>query len=293
MADMQRLRPDPLPAIHPVPEYAADAALRERYRDMKTVLQVPWMGVVTMVYAHYRNFYDALWRGTRPLCASAPFIDAAMSLRAFTESQVDALDASSIVEALRDAGYGARELDGIRQVNEIFSHGNFLYLLIATLARQLLEGGEKSGGGEAALFEGRHAPAVDMPLVLMEAHHADPPTRAIFDDIKATLELPFVNTDYRAFARWPSYFHVAWPALKASWPGDVHQSVVARVHARACELVDGMPNPGNLDGNAVRAAAARDAPPEEVLSVCRLFQWLLPGLVTNVAFLRKQLTQET
>ena len=28
---------------------------------------------------------------------------------------------------------------------------------------------------------------------------------------------------------------------------------------------------------------------EEVLAMCRLFQWLLPGLVTNVVFFRHQL----
>jgi len=40
----------------------------------------------------------------------------------------------------------------------------------------------------------------------------------------------------------------------------------------------------------LRAAAVADAPLPEVLGVARLFQWLLPGLVTNIAFLRAQLT---
>jgi hypothetical protein len=45
-----------------------------------------------------------------------------------------------------------------------------------------------------------------------------------------------------------------------------------------------------LRGEALRAAARGDASPEgEVLSVVRLFQWLLPGLVANVAFFRAQL----
>lgn len=289
MPEMPRRRPKPVPAIHPVPEYAADAELGRRYEDMKDVLQVPWMGVVTMAYAHYHNFYDVFWQGLRPLCASRPFIDAARSLREFTESEIALLNCPGIAGRLQDAGYGDRELDTIRKVNEIFSHGNFLYLLIATVARQLLEGGDKPGNADAAIFEGRHAPDVDAPLVLMEAHHADEPTRALYDDIKATLELPFVNTDYRAFARWPSYLRLAWPALKASWSGDAHQNVVLRVHQRACTLADELPNPGQLRGDGLRAAAQRDAGLDEVLSVCRLFQWLLPGLVTNVAFLRQQL----
>ena len=38
-----------------------------------------------------------------------------------------------------------------------------------------------------------------------------------------------------------------------------------------------------------RAAAAVDADPEEIASVVRLFQWLLPGLIVNIAFFRAQL----
>ena len=41
--------------------------------------------------------------------------------------------------------------------------------------------------------------------------------------------------------------------------------------------------------DALRDAATSDASLEEVLSVVRLFQWLLPGLAVNVAFLRHQL----
>jgi hypothetical protein len=42
---------------------------------------------------------------------------------------------------------------------------------------------------------------------------------------------------------------------------------------------------------ALKAAAEADAPLEEVLAMCRLFQWLLPGLVVNVAFFREQLQE--
>ena len=43
-------------------------------------------------------------------------------------------------------------------------------------------------------------------LTLMEVHHGDAPTATVYADIRATLDLPVVNTDYRALARWPSYF---------------------------------------------------------------------------------------
>ncbi len=64
--------------------------------------------------------------------------------------------------------------------------------------------------------------------------------------------------------------------------GEIHEAAVATVRA--------LPNAGGLRGEALRASTRSDASPEgEVLSVVRLFQWLLPGLVANVAFFRAQL----
>ncbi len=52
MSALARLRPEPIPEIHALPEYRAKGELGARYADVKEVLQVPWMGVVTMAYAH-------------------------------------------------------------------------------------------------------------------------------------------------------------------------------------------------------------------------------------------------
>ncbi|QIE43551.1 hypothetical protein G5B39_16210 (plasmid) [Rhodobacteraceae bacterium SC52] len=88
------------------------------------------------------------------------------------------------------------------------------YLLMASLARLLLEGGVwQNGSAPGNVLE--RQPGVAKP-VLIEPHHADPMIAALYADIRDTLGLPFVNTDYRAFARWPSYFSAAWPDLKAA-----------------------------------------------------------------------------
>ena len=289
MIELPRRAPEPIPPIHPLPEYLAEGDLKARYEDMKAVFQVPWMGVVTMAYAHYRSFYDTLWEGIRPLCASAEFAESFTALRNFTEESVAGLAPPPIVPRLAEAGYAPREIDDIRAVVEIFSHGNFPYVLVAAMARLLLEGGEMSASIGAPKLAGRHAPDVDVPFLLMEAHHADPATRAVYDDVKATLELPFVNTDYRALARWPSYFAMAWSDLKPLAGSEAHEAIAQEVHARALAAARTLPNAGGLKSAALRAAAERDAPLEEVLEMCRLFQWLLPGLVTNVAFFRHQL----
>ncbi len=248
------------------------------------------MGVVTMAFSHFPHFFETLWGGLRPLAQSTPFVEACVDFRAQTDHRADGLECDTIVRRLTAIGYAPRELDQIRATIDVFSHGNFPYLLAATAARRLLEDCPLGPVTQAPLFTGRHAPDVDVPLVLMENHHADHDTRIVYDDIKHTLGLPFVNTDYRALARWPSYFALAWRELKAVIDTPAHAGICAEVHAHADHLIgELLPNPGGLTADALRAAAQRDGNADEILQVVRLFQWLLPGLVTNVAFLRAQL----
>jgi hypothetical protein len=207
MTYIERLRPDPIPAIHPLPEYLASGQRGAWYEDTKRVLQVPWMGVVTMAYSHYPNFFGELWRGLKPLCESRPFVEAFLELREFVEVETAQLN-----------------------------------------------------------------------------------PRAVYEDVKQRLKLPFVNTDYRAFARWPSYFALAWNDLRESVVTEAHEAVCQACHERVAKLAaEELPNPGGLSSEALRRAAEADGSLDEVIHMCRLFQWLLPGLITNVAFLRHQL----
>lgn len=290
MTALRRVFPDPIPAIHPLPEFLAEGERKRWYEEMKRALQVPWMGVVTMAYAHYPTFFAAFWGGAKPLVASEAFVRELQALRGFVETEVARLSPPPIAKRLAEAGYAPRELEQIREMIEVFSHGNFPYLLLATVVRLLLEEGEMRGTGEAPRFEGRHAPAAQVPFVLMENHHADAPTRAVYAEVKATLGLPFVNTDYRALARWPSYFALAWGDLKPVVAGADYAALCQAVHeAAVMSVAQALPNPGGMASSGLRAAAAEDASLEEVRQVARLFQWLLPGLVTNIAFFRAQL----
>jgi hypothetical protein len=46
---------------------------------------------------------------------------------------------------------------------------------------------------------------------------------------------------------------------------------------------------GFFEGRRQVASQSPPTPLEEVIEMCRLFQWLLPGLITNVAYFRHQL----
>ncbi|USG60545.1 halocarboxylic acid dehydrogenase DehI family protein [Sneathiella marina] len=289
LSNLARLKPATIPQINPLPEYLATDRLHLIYEDTKSVLQVPWMGVVTMAFAHYQNFYDTLWGGLRDLAGSAEFIAACRALRSHTEQQATSFGSARISDDLKSMGYSDREIDDVREQIEIFSHGNMPYVLIATAARLLLEDFSLSSTKLCTPFKGRHGPTTSNHLTLIEAHHADAPTLSVYEDIKATLGLPFVNTDYRALARWPSYFQLAWSNAKPHIQTAAYEDAVTSIHDVAVKQVLSLPNPAGLSAKSLKAAAAKDAPIEEIREVVRLFQWLLPGLVTNIALMQHQL----
>ena len=162
----------------------------------------------------------------KPLAISGPFGEQAQQLRELVELQVVRRQPASLGPRLREIGYAEQELDQIRAIIDVFSQGNYPYLLIATLVRMLLEGEDPRGDDNAPRFEGQRATPPTVPLVLMEAHHADATTRS------------------------------------------------RRAHA--CRS---------------GRRAAKDAEVDAMLEVARRFQWLLPGLVVNVAFFPAQMRE--
>ena len=103
-----------------------------------------------------------------------------------------------------------------------------------------------------------------------------------------TLDLPFVNTDYRALARWPSYLELAWSDLRPVLRGEVYREITGEMHKAMFKAAANLPNPTGLTALRLQEAAARDARIADVLEMTRLFTYLLPGLVTHVAYFRAQ-----
>lgn len=289
MADLlPRHKPEPIPQITTVPEHLAKGTLKEVYESTKAALGVPWMGVVTMAFAHYPSFYRVLWDGLASVVRTEAFVNACEQLREKAEEQAGLLDPPGIVSRLQDAGYSEQEIADVLACNEVFFAGNMPYLLIATQALLLLEGHEWLTGSGAPVAEPQNV--ADRPI-LMEAHHASTDLSVLYEDIRTTLGLPFVNTDYRAFARWPSYFELAWRDLRPRIAGPDYERYVTSVHETAVQLAQGLPNPRSLTVAQLRKAAEENKQIGDAREVVRLFQWLLPGLALNVAFFRHQLTQ--
>jgi hypothetical protein len=293
---MELKRPAGDVVVRPVPEHRADEELSAVYRDLKTTLGVPWVGVVTQAFAHHRPFFLDAWRQFRPTAASAFFHEASDGLRRLAWDDVAAaFDVPSQRPALEANGYSAREIEQIRDLLDLFDHGNPKYLILATVIRASVVEGRRLGPAEGAAHSDRAARGAVADVggipVMIEEHHAFGDLRALYADIKSTLNLPFVNSDYKAMARWPSYLKQAWESLKPRLTDPAYGRARERLHARAVEIAAALPFPFAIDAGAARALGMTDREIEELARTAGLFQWLLSGLMLNVSHFKLALAR--
>tara|TARA_R110002074_G_scaffold333844_1_gene504067 strand:- start:5922 stop:6851 length:930 start_codon:yes stop_codon:yes gene_type:complete len=292
------LRPPGEVTVRPVPEHLADAELTEVYQDLKATLAVPWVGVITQAVAHYRPFFIEAWKRFQPSARTHYFerhCDA-IRLRAW-EEMAGAFDIRPQSQQLTALGYSDRELAEIRATLDIFDYGNPKYLVLATAIKESLCKGRRLGGREGRNGRDKmpRSPICQTgPIpVMVEEHHALSGLQAVYEDIKATLELPFVNSDYKAMARWPSYLELAWGELKPCITTVEYQRVRQHIHEQALSTVESLPHEYFMDQAMALEAKLSQDQISELVDVISLFQWLLSGLIINVTHFKLSVTANT
>lgn len=277
--------------VRPVPEHRADAGLKLVYQDLKATFGVPWVGVITQAVAHYRPAFLEAWHQFRPSARSHFFESRCDAIRLSAYEQVgSSFNVQPIAQRLQAIGYSDSELAQIRAVLDIFDYGNPKYLVFATAIQQSLCDGRHLGGGAPCgkwdRFPRSPIHQLDPIPVMVEEHHALGGLRDTYEDIKSTLNLPFVNSDYKAMARWPSYLALAWQDLKPSVDSEPYVRIRQELHDQAMEVADGLPYRYRVDKARAIAVGMPENEVFKLMQVITLFQWLLSGLVLNVTWFK-------
>jgi hypothetical protein len=126
---------------------------------------------------------------------------------------------------------------------------------------------------------------------MVEEHHALGGLRDTYEDIKSTLSLPFVNSDYKAMGRWPSYLALSWQDLKPVVDSESYVSIRQELHDQAMAVADGLPYRYMVDKARAIAVGMPENEVFELMQVITLFQWLLSGLVLNVTWFKHALKE--
>jgi hypothetical protein len=144
--------------------------------------------------------------------------------------------------------------------------------------------GEEIGAGtEHAAMEHveRGVPANMYPMEMVPDKPDEKLVKEIFQDIRRTLSLPSINSDYRTLALWPDYLAAAWRGLKPIIEREEYKTASDELRETARKLALNLPYPIDLSMEKVKEIGED----EEVLEKTESFERLLPGLIINIALL--------
>ncbi|MBL8323672.1 MAG: hypothetical protein JNJ89_01810 [Rubrivivax sp.] len=292
--DFSLSRPALAPPLRPVPEWRAEGSLRDAYAALRAAMQVPWVGVINQALAHYEAFYLGAWRCLAPAVASRWFAERSAAIARAAVDGMAALQPDDLAARLVARGYGERELDAIRGTLDVLNHGNPQYFIYATAVRYALAGAALGRDDPVACASPRAGGAIAPhwtggALVMVEEHHALGDLRVLYAEIKRGLDLPFVNSDYKALARWPNALAEAWAGLAPRLDTAAYRDLRERLQGLAVQAAHELPVACSLGADTARALGVCEAQLAELREVIALFQWLLSGLIVNVTWIRASL----
>jgi len=116
------------------------------------------------------------------------------------------------------------------------------------------------------------------PMEMVGEPPEDLRLQAVFADIKRTLSLPEVNSEYRTLALWPDYLVAAWQQVKPLVKTSRHQDGGEELRQLSIHLARNLPLPIGLSLRRIEAAGEL---PEHVLHTIEKFEALLPSLILN------------
>ncbi len=263
-----------------VREADADGHLREIYADIKQSLGVPHVNIIFQAYAVYPQFLEQHWAAVKPILATQEFFDMSDRLGAEAYTRMHnyfAIPDLCVRMAAQDLSSGARK--ELTNTVELFHYNNPPLLLLAVGQLQAFEA---PTGRARVARPADHPVFADRPSVINE-EDASPQIRKVYEDIRRTLGLPFVNTDYRAFARWPDFLCAFWEVLKPIVESPVYHESQTGMRESAWNLARELPVALELSASQLMDRGMSDDDVADVVRITDLFVNALSGLVLNVA----------
>src|SRR5947209_13916302 len=181
-----------------LPEDEAEGVTKSIYEDIKSTLRVPMVNLVfRTLAAQHPDYLQVAWRALKPNAQTVLFESRADEVRRRAVEGVRALN----IAAPTAPPEAASVLNVFHYVNP--------KLFLAVEALRAATNGQEPRLQEVSREDKRQirpgVPANVATIDMVPVDGGDPAVAAIFDDIKATLGLSVVNSDYRALARWPEY----------------------------------------------------------------------------------------
>jgi hypothetical protein len=252
------------------------------YWEIKQALGLPMVPYVYQTLAVYPRFLAMHWERMRPLVATREFFDLGGRVRADAYTRAHSYfpvpDLCHQIEELKFTRGAKQELT---ETVDVFQYKNPLVLLLMATQLQAFDKPVGSGGGSAGPANAR-VPEMEAPVLVGE-DHAPSPIKRIYEDIKRTMNLPFVPADHLALARWPDFFQSYWSVMKPLMESPIYSECQWAVRDTTWQVTAELPITIELTCEQLTDAGIADEDVGICVKIVELFVKTLSGLVLNTS----------
>ena len=265
-----------------VREAEASGRTREIYEEIKLALGVPHVNAIFQAYGVYPRFLNVMWKQLRPAVETKEFFAVADRLRAeiYTRTH-NYFSVPDLCSSIRQIQFSSGAQHELTDVVELFHYNNALLHLIAAM---LIHAFEDGPGHRKVANPGTEHPVFSRNPTKVTEEQASPPIKKIYEDIKRTLGVSFINNDYQAFARFPDFLNLYWNALKPAVSSPLYGENKHALQESAMAMAADLPNAPQLSVEHMQEAALSEEEISAAIRITEEFFEVLAGLVLNIAF---------
>jgi hypothetical protein len=262
-----------------ISEREAEGEIERVYHEIKQTLRVSGVNLNFRTWAGYEKFLPLMWDAMWPVAETRAFEDAADRVRAEAVLAAQGLGHLSVAEHVR---LGESQRYQIQAALDLYHYINPKLLVFTSTVKLALEEWPPEENTteehEKDLIE-RGIPERMYPMEMIPTDPDDERTATLFGDIKQTLSLSSINSDYRTLALWPDYLGATWNQLKPLTQRPDYQKTSDDLRSLALNLARSFGSIP-LSREAVDEGGQNSA---EILETTEKFERLLPSLIMNIA----------
>ena len=248
--------------------------------DIQNTLGIPWTPANWRAYAMYPAVMQLFWERLKPAMQTEAFLEDAIAI---TEHVYRDINDWYQPDYQVDVDQSARH--HIQRELNAFIFGNPQLLIQQVALSRTLAGEVVGQDGTAA---SRRPPNVyrhhKIQLVDEQAvQEISQEMQRVYQDIKQTLGVPIVNSDYQALARWSPFFLAAWEDIKPWRERPEYRLLIQDVVQRADEAANRLCPAVWVGEREIRDRLDNPDDFEHIQQMVLMFKDILPELIVHNA----------
>jgi len=276
-------------SINPVREKDAAEDVKAIYEDIKQSLKISWTPAIFQAFAMYPPFLQFIWHQLKPSVLTEQFYNDCDRARGFAETYVTEAHISNYKheDALAN-DLSINDLVHIQTGLQALNYANPKLLLISGILNRAIGGLSIGGNGDTTPAHDNFGENVirKIDINLLEEDEVPDEVKIIYQDIKSTLNIPLISTEYKAMANWPGFLKLAWEDIKLFmvWPSYSEGKEALLEFAR--HAANDFAYPMKMGRDEMELAGVHEEDFDHIEDMIMFFAGLIPGITLNTVEMR-------